>query len=274
MTSPVSPQDKSLPMKPKHNPIQNAVDKSSKDDTFLVSSLAFDFLMMETVQITKCIVDRKSQRDQIMIQRMLREVNLSPENQVQVVSPALQNALSSTGTGSYHDPQYDDYFDFDELDNNALKTPLPTNMQQTQNEAELLFTRLDVLGFKVGSKMSTILSNDKPKMADILDIMKFICKEFWTTLYQKQIDNLKTNHKGVYVLQDNQFKPLQYISSMRQSADLMSQVAPYLAFPSGMIRGALKSLGVECIVTAEMSTSGQQCAFKLEILNFSEVSRQ
>jgi hypothetical protein len=28
-----------------------------------------------------------------------------------------------------------------------------------------------------------------------------VCKDFWTCVFKKQIDNLRTNHQGVYVLQ-------------------------------------------------------------------------
>lgn len=48
---------------------------------------------------------------------------------------------------------------------------------------------------------------------DTLDIIKFICKDFWIAVFQKQIDNLKTNHRGVYVLTDNSFRWLSKMSS-------------------------------------------------------------
>jgi len=30
---------------------------------------------------------------------------------------------------------------------------------------------------------------------DTLDVIKFLCKDMWTLLFRKQIDNLKTNHR-------------------------------------------------------------------------------
>jgi Transport protein particle (TRAPP) component len=44
-------------------------------------------------------------------------------------------------------------------------------------------------------------------MPDVLDKMKFLCKDFWIKIYMKSIDNLKTNHRGVYLLEDFLFKP-------------------------------------------------------------------
>ncbi|KAJ7380019.1 Trafficking protein particle complex subunit 6B [Desmophyllum pertusum] len=46
--------------------------------------------------------------------------------------------------------------------------------------------------------------------------MKYICKDFWTAVYKKQIDNLRTNHQGIYVLQDNNFQLLTQMSDGKQ----------------------------------------------------------
>lgn len=37
-------------------------------------------------------------------------------------------------------------------------------------------------------------------------MIKFICKEIWQVMFLKQIDNLRTNHKGTFRLQDNSFR--------------------------------------------------------------------
>ena len=38
--------------------------------------------------------------------------------------------------------------------------------------------------------------NRTERMRDHLEIMKFVCKEFWTTVYKKEIDQLKTDYNG------------------------------------------------------------------------------
>jgi len=38
-------------------------------------------------------------------------------------------------------------------------------------------------------------SRDRPRFADTLDMIKFLCKDVWTLVFRKQIDNLKTNHR-------------------------------------------------------------------------------
>jgi hypothetical protein len=39
-------------------------------------------------------------------------------------------------------------------------------------------------------------------------MIKFICKDLWQVVFRKQIDNLKTNHRGTFVLTDNKFLAL------------------------------------------------------------------
>lgn len=41
----------------------------------------------------------------------------------------------------------------------------------------------------------TRFTKDSPRFKDELEIMKYICKDFWTAVYKKQIDNLRTNHQ-------------------------------------------------------------------------------
>lgn len=38
-------------------------------------------------------------------------------------------------------------------------------------------------------------SRDRPRFNDTLDVIKFVCKDLWTLVFRKQVDNLKTNHR-------------------------------------------------------------------------------
>ncbi|PSN32324.1 hypothetical protein C0J52_17632 [Blattella germanica] len=64
------------------------------------------------------------------------------------------------------------------------------------------------------------LTKEWPRFKDELDTMKFICTDFWSSINKKQIDNLRTNHQGVYVLQDNAFRFLTKLSSGRQYLEM------------------------------------------------------
>ena len=115
----------------------------------------------------------------------------------------------------------------------------------SKNEAN---TKLEQMGFRVGQSLIERFTKDSARFKDDLDLMKYICKEFWVMLFSKQIDNLRTNHQGVYVLNDNNFKLLNKIYANRQ---YVAEGQKYVAFPCGLVRGALAGLGVPSFVTAD-----------------------
>ncbi|RZC55961.1 hypothetical protein C5167_014813 [Papaver somniferum] len=111
---------------------------------------------------------------------------------------------------------------------------------------------------------------ERPRFSDHLEAIKFICKDFWSELFKKQIDNLKTNHRGTFVLQDNRFRwltrmsidPVPVIVTDSSSQDPSAvttenkaeqATSMHLYFPCGIIRGALSNLGIPCAVSADMS---------------------
>ncbi|XP_051894344.1 trafficking protein particle complex subunit 6b-like [Pristis pectinata] len=120
---------------------------------------------------------------------------------------------------------------------------------------------LEGMGFRAGQGLIERFTKETPLFKDELDIMKFICKEFWTNLFQKQIDNLRTNHRGTYVLQDNRFRLLTPVSSGKQ---YLEEVPEFLAFTCGLLRGALSNLGIDSTVTAEVSVM-PPCKFHVVI---------
>ncbi|XP_076597146.1 trafficking protein particle complex subunit 6b isoform X1 [Chaetodon auriga] len=130
---------------------------------------------------------------------------------------------------------------------------------ETENGRNI--TKLENMGFRVGQGLIERLTKDTSRFKDELDIMKFICKDFWTCVFKKQIDNLRTNHQGIYVLQDNKFRLLVQLSAGKQ---YLEQAPKYLAFTCGLVRGALSSLGVKSIVTAEVSIM-PACKFQVMI---------
>ena len=54
---------------------------------------------------------------------------------------------------------------------------------------------LETLGSRVGSSLVERTSRDTPRFKNELDAVVFICKQFWNHAFNKQIDNLKTNHQ-------------------------------------------------------------------------------
>ncbi|CDZ98393.1 Transport protein particle (TRAPP) complex subunit [Phaffia rhodozyma] len=111
--------------------------------------------------------------------------------------------------------------------------------------------RMEEIGFRIGGDIAERLTFSRSRFADPLDIVKFICKDVWIAVYEKQVDNLRTNHRGVFVLQDSAFPPIAHISTPAGGQEDVKLAAPHLAFPQGLIRGALARLGLPATVTAE-----------------------
>ncbi|KAL6584440.1 hypothetical protein OROMI_003729 [Orobanche minor] len=132
---------------------------------------------------------------------------------------------------------------------------------------ELAAPRIEAIGFQVGHLLSERFTMDRPRFTDHLEAIKFICKDFWSDLFKKQIDNLKTNHRGTFVLQDNRFRWLAHMSvdpsvvtsgSIQDPSAMAENEAAqatglHLYFPCGIIRGALSNLGIPCAVSADIS---------------------
>ncbi|XP_033634145.1 trafficking protein particle complex subunit 6b-like [Asterias rubens] len=130
-----------------------------------------------------------------------------------------------------------------------------------KDEKDQLVAKLEKMGYRVGQSVAERFTRDTPRFSSELDIIKFICKDFWTNVCKKQIDNLRTNHQGVYVLQDNKFR---FLVQMSASKQYLEAAPKYLAYTCGLVRGALANLGLNCIVTAEVSTM-PACKFQIMI---------
>ncbi|CAC5408869.1 trafficking protein particle complex subunit 6b-like [Mytilus californianus] len=122
-------------------------------------------------------------------------------------------------------------------------------------------SKLESIGYRIGQSLVERFTKDGTRFKDELDTMKFICKDLWNFVYKKQIDNLRTNHQGVYVLQDNKFRFLTQLSNGKQYMDYAPKL---LALPCGLMRGALANLGINSIVTAEV-TAMPACKFQIQI---------
>ena len=114
---------------------------------------------------------------------------------------------------------------------------------------------VEAVGFRVGRQLAERYTRDRQRLAEQLELMKFICRDFWTEVFRKQVDGLRTNHKGTFVLKDNAFKWLLKLSaaSAEDSHTTLDVAREQLVFPCALLRGALAQLGVEATVTADPS---------------------
>ncbi|KAI1417834.1 transport protein particle component [Hypoxylon sp. FL1857] len=200
----------------------NASDPSA---TFLSTS-CLDFMLIELVPMTY---------------RITNELDAASSSTADISNPT-NGAPESRSNGAAAET----------ASNAATAAGASSRRLDEDEERDAVFFRLEGLGYRVGLGLVERFSRDRPRFNDTLDAIKFICKDLWMLVFKKQVDNLKTNHRGVYVLTDNAFRPLS-----RMSADPGGQAVvkaqPFLWFPCGIVRGALAAMGIAATVQAESS---------------------
>lgn len=168
---------------------------------------------------------------------------------------------------------------------------------------ELVKKKIEHIGFKLGYSTAESLTRDRQRFppngtTDTLELIKFVCKDLWVNLFDKQVDNLRTNHRGVYVLLDNRVRFLERLSSTssKQQVDRWSAFVSFLSltlslslskeeyylttrvsvqllkFPEGIIRGALANLGIQVTVSSESNNSPQGTIHLEVCLSFTFIS--
>jgi len=113
-----------------------------------------------------------------------------------------------------------------------------------------LHMKLVSIGHHVGQRLAERLTRDQPRFGEPLEVIKFICKDFWIAVFRKQVDKLQTNYKGIYVLHDFNFRWLARISSL---GNVVEEAKSYTFFACGVIKGALSNLGLNTTVKAEIA---------------------
>lgn len=156
---------------------------------------------------------------------------------------------------------------------NAIIRSTTTNNQNqsgsSTNTNDIINFKLEHIGFHVGQKLAERITKERPGFPDTLEIIRWLCREFWNTIFKRQIDQLKTNKKGVYVMHDTKFRWLQRFSGSDATV-VRTAAERYLCFPCGIIRGVLYSLGVDSVVTAEVS-SVPSCIFTIKEVSWRPV---
>lgn len=121
--------------------------------------------------------------------------------------------------------------------------------ESNEETKQRILERLRATGFQIGNKVTELLvfSNNPNlvfKNMDLLSVMKFICRDVWKQMYGKQIDNLKTNHRGTFYLLDYEYRPIQaFAVDDKSTEEELAMIKPFLEIPVGIIRGVLSSLG-------------------------------
>lgn len=203
-----------------------------------INMLVFDMLLKEIVPLSMSIEENK--------ERMVDAVNSKLD------SLKLDQSDSAEGTAEQQQFKIQ----------GAPSHKLIQQLGDTKDEDKYnrVLDRIRNIGFQVGSKLSELLIfTNNPSLQfkdmDLLLVMKFICRDVWKQLYGKQIDNLKTNHRGTFYLTDNDYQPIkEFALEETASKRELKLTEPFLEFPVGIIKGVLSSLGyppeqVLCLAT-------------------------
>lgn len=133
------------------------------------------------------------------------------------------------------------------------KTPSELDAKDTVMDGALLVAktqRIENMGYDIGYRLAEKLTADQKFLSFAeLDMIKFICKDFWEEIFKKKIDKLQTNRKGVFFLFDNSFRWLEKHASNDEAT--REAAATLLHLPCGILRGALANLGMTVVVNAD-----------------------
>ncbi|CCE61962.1 hypothetical protein TPHA_0B02900 [Tetrapisispora phaffii CBS 4417] len=221
--------------------------KLFEDSLPKVNQLAFQLLLNEVVPLSMA-VEEKVFDDKIQVNESEDQTNQKAED--------VDNSDASNITKDIEDklhitPELD-------LPSHVLIHQISTTNAEKR---EGVIKRLQSIGFNIGSKLTELLvfknnPNIRFKDAEVLLIMKFICRDVWKQIYGKQIDNLKTNHRGTFYLFDYDYRPIRNfvvdgdISDPSLLEKETSLAQPFLEIPIGIITGVLSSLGFKSEVVA------------------------
>lgn len=80
----------------------------------------------------------------------------------------------------------------------------PTAIEHSRAAVRL---KLEGMGFDIGFRLAERLSRSHNWLhSDPIDLIKFVCSDFWTNVFGKRVDKLQTNSQGLYVLHDLAFR--------------------------------------------------------------------
>jgi len=122
-------------------------------------------------------------------------------------------------------------------------------------------SKLENIGFSTGYRLVERLSRQSLRHGSQLELLKYVCRVVWHAVYRKEVNSLRTNNLGLYVLHDDNFR---FFSSMAKGKQYLEQAPKYLSLACGIVRGALANLGLESVVTAEV-TQLPQCKFEVQV---------
>lgn len=153
----------------------------------LMDGAAFDFFLIEMVNTLRVSSAHAHARARKVEQEMI-DAGLLP---APLPAPAIRkdHRDSTTSLTSKATTKADDEEEGLRLRLEAIGIHVGANI--TERYVHLLLSRPS----HAATWISRRLCQGKPYFADTLECIKFVCKDLWTTCWDKQVDNLRTNHR-------------------------------------------------------------------------------
>jgi len=194
---------------------------------------------------------------------------------------ATSSSASSSEKQAYHNHVSEASFEF--LMTEVLRYVERSTPPKSDSQADTIFAKemaaakMERMGYSVGFRLCERLSQNRifsaggkdpssVAAAAQLEAVKFLCKEVWIEVFRKQIDKLQTNHRGVFVLKDMKLRWLEGLPANQENSRITA--IQMLAFPCGIVRGALANLGIPAVVSCDFLADGQNmaaCSFNVKI---------
>jgi len=133
---------------------------------------------------------------------------------------------------------------------------------------ETAMARLNAIGLAMGARLVTRVTAGRFPLTPERNALKYVGKDLWSTVFQKPASRLQIDRRGNYIIEDSSFRWLEQFTPPENSADpaLHEAALLHLAFPCGVIRGALQAIGIECDVLAEVSVPAlPACTFTVKL---------
>ncbi|CRG93765.1 trafficking protein particle complex subunit 6A, putative [Plasmodium gallinaceum] len=135
-----------------------------------------------------------------------------------------------------------------------------------KNYINILSSKLKDMGKNIGMKLVERMLIHKNEFNDIKDILKFIGKDIWYILFNKNADKLQTYKKGVYVVTDNDISIyLKYLLIDNGTNKKNNFIHYFLMIIIGIIKGILKRFKIKGYVTYDLNYP--HCSFQINIID-------
>ncbi|KYO01879.1 putative trafficking protein particle complex subunit 6A [Plasmodium gaboni] len=148
---------------------------------------------------------------------------------------------------------------------NNLNSDIYTNIQNNERDhINIVSSKLKDIGKCIGLKLIERMLIYKNEFYDVKDILKFISKDIWYILFNKNSDRIQTQKKGVYIINENDIGfYLQHLLIDNETNQKNNFIHYFLILIIGIIKGILKRFKIKAYVTYELNYP--QCSFQISI---------